>query len=263
LHCAYTDFDLISEAQRFFDHYLKGADTGIERDDPIHYFVVGAPTGQEWRAAKVWPSAAQNPLNLYFAKGALSERKPGSAGQMTFTADYKTACPGNEAVRGPDLQPCHPGAGAISFRGPKLRRDTEMTGHPVVKLWVSLTDAKDARLFVYLEDVAPDGSVKALTEGRQKISLRKTAPAPWKTYDLPWRRGFAEDEQLLKPGEVVQVVIDMLPLSYVVPAGHNLQISVAGADPRERVRPDGSPPTITVYFGRNGISSASLPGSQP
>ncbi|HWA23769.1 MAG TPA: CocE/NonD family hydrolase [Caulobacterales bacterium] len=258
-HCANTDFDLIGEAQRFFDHYLKGVDTGIERDDPIHYFVVGAAKGQEWRAAKTWPSVTQNALSLYLAKGALAARKPGGGGQAAFTANYNTACAVKQTTFVTNLQPCHPQTGAVSFQGPKLQRATELTGHPIVKVWVSSSNTKEARVFAYLEDVAPDGSVKALTEGRQSVALRKLATPPWKYYDLPWRRSYAEDGQPLKTGEAVEVVIDMLPLSYIVPAGHRIQLSVAGADPRERVRPDGEPPALTVYFGGNKPSSLSLP----
>src|SRR5262249_27405771 len=36
---------------RFFDHFLKGIDNGIENDSPVHVFVMGANT---WRAESDW-----------------------------------------------------------------------------------------------------------------------------------------------------------------------------------------------------------------
>jgi putative CocE/NonD family hydrolase len=260
-HCANNDFDLIGEAQRFFDYYLKGIDTGIARDDPVHYFVVGVPEGKGWQSAKSWYPASGNTLKMHFAVDALSMTIPKS-GKASFVTDYGTACRGG-ASAGPAsvvlLQPCHPATGAVSFQGPLLQSAVELTGHPVVKVWVSSANTRDARLFAYLEDVAPDGTVKALTEGRQKVSLRKVVAAPWNYLGLPWHRGYAEDEQFLNKDEPVHVAIDLLPLSYVVPAGHRIQISVAGSDPRERLRDEAQPPALTIHYGGDLDSTASLP----
>lgn len=257
-HCANGDFDLIGEAQRFFDFHLKGIDTGIQRDDPIHYFTVGAPKGKEWRSAKSWRSVPENGETLYLSPGALAPRAGSAAREARFTVAYDDLCADKEA-NPTRAQPCHPRAGALSFSGPNLTRDTELTGFPVASLWVSST-TPDANLFVYLEDVAPDGTVTPLTDGRQKLSLRKRHEPPWAYLGLPWKRAYAEDAQPLKAGEPVEVVIDLLPISYVVRAGHRIQLTVAGADPRERARTVSAPaPVITVHTGKGRQSSLSLP----
>src|SRR5205814_637751 len=113
----------------------------------------------------------------------------------------------------------HPARGSASFTGAVLARSTRIAGHPVISLWVS-ADALDANLFAYLEDVAPDGTVTAITDGRQKATLRKLDEAPWKMLGLPWHRSFREDAQPLRPGEAVELRFDLLPVSYVFGKGH-------------------------------------------
>ncbi len=99
-----------------------------------------------------------------------------------------------------------------------------------------------------------------VSEGRQRASLRKVVPASWETIGAPWRRARAEDHQPLKAGEPVKVSFDLLAVSYVFKAGHQVRVAVAGADPRERVRAEVSPaPTLTVHTGGDTPSSVTLP----
>ena len=207
-----------------------------------------------------WPSVNDNAMKLFVGDTALVAAKPG-AGKAAFVADYGVTCAAEDARVTVLQQPCHPTKGAVSFRGPVVQQPTELTGHPVATVWVSSGNTTDARVFVYLEDVAPDGTVKSLTEGRQQLSLRKTMTAPWAYYDLPWHRSFAEDQQKLQPNVPVEVAIDLLPISYVVPAGHRLQLTVAGADARERIRNEQTPPALTIHYGGNMASMLSVPES--
>ena len=162
------------------------------------------------------------------------------------------------------VQPCHPTKGAASFALAPLRADTELTGHAVVDLWVS-SSAPDANLFAYLEDVAPDGTVKPVTDGRLKGSLRKLDAAPWALpAGVPWHRSYAEDAQPLRADQPVEVKFDLLPLSYLFKAGHRIQVTIAGADYRERDRSTASPPpSLTIHTGAGYASSIMLPAVRP
>jgi putative CocE/NonD family hydrolase len=140
-----------------------------------------------------------------------------------------------------------------------LKADLEVTGHPVLDVWVS-SNQPETNLFAYLEDVAPDGKVVAITDARQQLSTRKEHQPPWRFLGLPWRRAFAEDHEPLKPGEAVRVRVDFLPVSYVFKAGHRIQVTVAGADYRERGRAEApTAPVLTVYGGGERASALSLP----
>lgn len=233
-HCATTGFEdgVAAEALRFFDQHLKGIDTGILADAPVHYFTINASEGTGWRSAAAFPLPGTE--MRYFHLGAASRltTRPGKAAAIEFEVKREGTCPG---ASGAAAQPCHlPGLGASWSMA--VTADTEITGIPQVDLWIA-SDAPDEHLFAYLEDVAPDGKTSVVTEGRLKASIRKTAAAPWQTIGIPWHRAFREDAQPLTADEPARLQFAMLPASYVFRKGHRLQVTVTGWDWRERQAP--------------------------
>ena len=261
LHCRNEGFDLFAEMHRFFDFYLKGIDNGFLSDAPIHYFTVNAPAGKEWRTATSWPVPEAVPNAFHLADKARLANSA-SGGTTTFRVRSEVNCaPGFDPAwqKGPFAQPCPVDQAGVHFVSTALKNDTEVTGHPLADLWVSV-DATDANLFVYLEDLAPDGSVTAITDGRQRASLRKVVTAPWEYMGLPWRRSDREDAQTLVPGTPVRVQMDLFPVSYLFKAGHRIRVSVTGADYRERDRESANPaPTITIHDSKQHPSTILLP----
>ncbi|MCD2322851.1 CocE/NonD family hydrolase [Sphingomonas sp. IC-56] len=233
-HCATTGHEQLvaTEVLRFFDQHLKGIDTGTTRDAPVHYFTINAPEGAGWRSAARFPLPGTQMRAFHLGGENRLAAQPGKAAATSFTVRREGKCPG---AGGAAAQPCHiPGLGASWSMG--VAADTEITGHPTVDLWI-VSDAPDEHVFAYLEDVAPDGKVTVVTEGRLKASIRKVTPAPWDNAGLPWHRGYAEDAQSLTPGEPAPLQFAMLPASYVFRKGHRLQVTVTGWDPRERQAP--------------------------
>ena len=260
-HCRNEGFDLFAEMQRFFDYYLKGTANGFESDPPIHYFTVNAPAGHEWQTSSTWPLAVAAPLSLHLAdKSRLAASVSGAATRFQTRYDVKCVAGFDPALQsGPFAQPCPVEQSATHFLSPVLKQDTQVTGHPIADLSVSV-DATDANVFVYLEDVAPDGSVTSVTDGRQRASLRKVVDVPWNYIGLPWRRSNREDVQPLTPGTAVRVQFDLLPISYIFKAGHRMRVSVAGADYRERDREAANlAPTLTIYNSKEAPSTITLP----
>lgn len=255
LHCQNEGFALVEEAHRFFDRHLKGIDTGIDRDSPIHYFVTGAG---EWRSASQWPLPQARQISYALTPAGITEGMfKGKPLHQSFAVDYTVTCP--EGGSGSTVQPCHlPGQG-LSLAGRVLKAPIEVTGHPLADIWIS-ADTPDANLFLYLEDVAPDGTVRVVTEGRLKASIRKLHPAPWALPGLPWHRAFAEDVEWLRPGEPTRLIFDLMPTSYVFSKGHRIQFTVTGSDHRERARDaKAQPKAITLLSDRVHPSSVSLP----
>lgn len=264
MHCANDDFDLIGEVRRFFDYHLKGIDTGIAADDPIHYFTVNAPAGQEWRSARQWPLPATRDTALFLDAGALTATAPRKPSPTAFTVRYDVDCPPGQA-RPPlnalltGAQLCFPESAGPHFVGPVLKTDTEVTGNPVADLWIAAS-AADQNLFVYLEDIAADGKITKVTEGRLKASLRKLAPAPFANFGLPWHRSFKEDAEPLTPGQPARLTFDLLPASYIFKAGHRIRVTVAGADYREKDRTPAAPaPTLSILSDPDHASRVRLP----
>ena len=256
-HCENGEFPLLEEMQRFFDHHLKGEQNGLADEPPIHYFVRTGFESGEWRAASAWPLPGTVTERLYLADGKLSAR-PKASRAADLKVAFDTECPG-ETV-GARSQPCATHATSVTYAGATLARDREVTGNPVAGIWVS-SNADDANLFAYLEDVGPDGVVTVVTEGRLKASLRREDTAPWVMPEgVPWHRAYAEDQQLLEPGVPVQLTFDLMPTSWVFRAGHRIRVTLTGSDYRERLRE--SPQTeqvVTFHSSKQQPSWISLP----
>jgi putative CocE/NonD family hydrolase len=271
-HCQTSNFNMLAEMQRFFDRHLKGIQTGILTQDPIHYYVVNASTGTEWRSSKTWPIPGTQTTKFYMAGssaggGDLQSLAPTGAGtQTTFTVRYDVDCPGRGRMPGGLLTgapPCPVEHGGPRFVTAPLKSDTEVTGDAIVDLWMS-SSASDGNIFVYLEDVAPNGNATQVTDARLKASLRKVSKPRYENFGLPYHRSHREDAQPLKAGEPVRLVFAFLPTSYVFKAGHSIRISISGADYRERDRTPVTPaPVVTIYNTPANPSWVSLPVINP
>jgi len=257
-HCRNDGFDLRGEALRFFDHFLKGIDSGLMKEPPVRFHVRGAPEAEAWRRSESFPPPGVQPRTLALAvqgdgrEHALGGTARGS--RASLAVQPPRAC-GNE--RTSQATPCPQTGLALGFDTVPLVRDTELVGHPLLRLWVS-ANVPEPNVFAYLESVAPDGRVTVHGEGRLKASLRRTARPPLDHLGLPWHRALEEDHQPLADGQPVELQIALLPVSVRVPAGHRLRLSITGADPRQRDLP---PPgaVLTVHTGADHPSALTLP----
>ena len=134
----------------------------------------------------------------------------------------------------------------LTYTTPPLTTEVEVTGHPVVHLWVS-SSARDGDFFVYLEDVSEASYSKYITEGNLRASHRAISTAPYEYLGLPYHRSYAEDIADL-PDQPVELVFDLLPTSYVFEAGHRIRVTITGADKDTALTPQlDPPPTVTLY----------------
>ena len=256
-HCQSDGFDMNLERLRFFDYWLKGIDNGIMNEPPITYYTVNAPEETAWRTTTQWPLPGEKPTNYYLGSDrSLSTTAPGSTGGTdNYTVNYDVDCP-NPVGMG---QTCVLDEKGITYTSSVLPENLQLTGHPVLHLWVAST-AADGNFFAYIEDVAPNGSVSIVTDGRLKGSLRALGTPPYTYLGLPWHRSFEEDAMPFKPGEPTELIFDCLPLSHVFKSGHRIRLTITGADPREKDRTQFSPPPkITIFFNFTHSSYISLP----
>ena len=146
----------------------------------------------------------------------------------------------------------------LTYTSPPLSSDLEVTGHPVVHLWVS-SSAGDGDFFVYLEDVSEANYSKYITEGNLRASYRAISAAPYEYLGLPYHRSNAEDIADL-PDEPVELVFDLLPTSYVFEAGHRIRITITCADKDNYLTPQlDPPPTVQLYREADHASYIELP----
>ncbi len=269
-HCENPGFTMAQEIHRFFDYHLKGIDTGIASEPKIHYFTMddssadvmsNTPIAGTWHAVNTWPVSNTSLQRWYPGSNRqLATAAPKGAVREEFVVNTAIACP--DAGSGSTVQPCHVKDAGLSFAGEALQRNVEVTGSAQVQLQVS-ADRKDANLFAYLEDVAPDGGIKVITEGRLKASLRALNPSPYQLPVPTWHRAYREDETLLAPGEAVTLQFEMMPTSYVFRKGHRIQLTITGADHRERARDEQlAGERITLQSAGTQLSYLDLPVRQ-
>jgi putative CocE/NonD family hydrolase len=258
-HVQDEGLDFAAEHLRFYDHWLKGIDNGIEKEEPVHYYTMGAPAGEAWRSARRWPLPEERPTPYYFAAdGRLTPEPPGKAGGRDTLAvdDSASVWPAprwSMEEKWPDDLSGNDAKG-LAYTTPPLPAAVEVTGHPLVRLWVS-ADVPDADLFVYLEEVDAKGASHYVTEGALRASNRATADPGYDNLGMPWHRGFAADRAGLPKGEPVELAFDLFPTSQVFAAGSRIRITVTGADRANAVTPERRPPPKLVLHREDGRAS--------
>lgn len=257
-----------AESLRWFDYWLKGVANGVLDEDPVHYWTLDAPPGTEWRSAKAWPVPEARPLELFPGPdGRLDPTRPAPA-TARYRVDYTTSLGSSNrwtattgGAPGPVLDYPDLAANdqrALTFTSAPLPEAVEVTGHPVVRLRLAV-DAPDTDVFAVLEEVGPDGFSNYVTEGRLRASHRRTGPAPYNRFGLPYHPSKAEDVAPLT-GEPVDLEFDLLPTSKLFRAGHRIRLTLMGADNGNFMTPVTlPPPTWTVYLGGPDGSVLTLP----
>jgi putative CocE/NonD family hydrolase len=110
---ALVDTDVI--LLRWFDHWLKGIDNGVNHEPPVRIYVMGGgdahktPEGRifvggHWRDEQEWPLARTVPTPYYLhANGVLSPDKPAEDQPITYQFDPRNPVPtlgGNVSSQG-------------------------------------------------------------------------------------------------------------------------------------------------------------------
>ncbi|MCA9773823.1 MAG: CocE/NonD family hydrolase, partial [Myxococcales bacterium] len=149
----------------------------------------------------------------------------------------------------------------LTYTTAPLAEDTEVTGHPIVRLFVRST-ARDGAFIAYLEDVDPDGAVHYVTEGMLRALHRATDDAASPTGPpIPHRSFLRADAREMEPGETTELRFDLQPTSYRFAHGHAIRLALAGADADHfaRIPESGPPPTVRFFRDRVRASWIELP----
>lgn len=194
------------ESLRWFDYWLKGVDTEIMDEAPIHLFIEG--TG-EWKSARQWPlpETKWTPFFLH-AGGLLSEHEywPNEGSSTFEDSPYSR--------------------GGLRFTTPPLRENTEICGPIVVNLYASTTDT-EVLWFVSLWDSDAEGEETLLTRGWLRGSQRRLDPErskPWQPYHLHTQR------EPLIPNQIYEFNIEVRPYGMLFTCGHRLGLKIKCAD---------------------------------
>jgi hypothetical protein len=270
------DLDFNAEAHRWFDHWLKGIDNGIMNEPPISYYVMGTSKKDAWRTTNQWPLLNQKPTRFYFGEGKTGSvastndgfLRPEPPGQKdaadAYTVDYSTTSGKysrwyavNWSRKYPDMRSND--QKALTYTTSPLERDVEVTGHPIVDLWL-MTDAPDLDAFVYLEEVDASGKSTYITEGNLRSSHRKLSKAPYNNLGLPYHSHYESDLMPIPAREPIKLVFNLLSTSYRFHKGSRLRITVAFADADNFETPVINPaPKLHLLRDMNHPSSIQFP----
>jgi predicted acyl esterase len=202
--------------RRFFDHFLKGRDNGWDKTPPVLLNVRHADGRFERRDEQEWPIARTQWTRFYLdaASSTLAAGMPPAAAK----ASYETMGMG------------------LAFRTPPLAHETEITGPLVAKLFIE-SATTDADLFLVVQVFDPTGQELTfqgaldpnapIAMGWLRASHRRLDPGRSK----PWQPFHPHThEEALTPGKVVEVDVEILPTSIVLPKGWSLALAVRGKD---------------------------------
>jgi uncharacterized protein len=256
-----SEEDQLEQALTFLDTYVRGDAAPAERS--IRYYTV---VEGEWRTTATWPPPGIETLSWYLAAEAqLASAPPSVAGSDRYDVDFTatTGAANRWATQrdGSDVIYADRASEApklLTYTSEPLSEALRVVGHPVIRLYLSTT-REDGALFVYLEDVAPDGSVTYVTEGELRLLHRRTSAAPYVAFG-PQHSFLRADSAPLVPGTTELVELTLLPVSVLIGNGHRLRVSVAGHDADTfRRYPEEGDVELTVEWSPERASSLALP----
>jgi putative CocE/NonD family hydrolase len=219
-------YDYVTFIQRWYDHWLKGIDNGIEKGPKVRAYLMGK---NDWRTYDTWPPPAARPVTYYLdSNGGANTRKgdgrltmtaPARAGMDGFTYDPMNPRPSKGGQAYPTERAGAENQAAIEMRQdvlvyttPPLTQTLEVTGDIKVTLYLS-SDVKDTDLMVKLVDVYPDNHAYNLDEGVQRVR---------------WRDGY-DKPVFMERGKVYKVAVPPLVTSNAFLPGHRIRIEVSSS----------------------------------
>ena len=251
----------------FVERHLQGRPrTAHSPERLLTYFTMGE---ERWKTTTTWPPHGTEDRSWYFATGGtlVTTQPANREGADRYTVDFEattgttnrwaTNNTGDDVRYPSRLMADHR---LLTYTSLPLPDDIEMTGQPRVALNVASTHS-DGAFFVYLEEVAPEGTVRYLTEGELRAIHRKVSneDPPYRVVG-PYHTFKRKDALPLVPRQITEISFELMPVSVLVRAGHRLRVAVAGADADTFRRiPDEGVPTVTVYHSAAHPSRIVLP----
>jgi putative CocE/NonD family hydrolase len=250
--------DFLNECKRWWDRWLKGIETGVEKDPDIRLYVMDyakpVPHFLErkgrWLGFKDWPSRKIKNKAMYLSSASLIERKPRARPARLSICSPQTVgmkgqewCPygqGRVAAEGATDQREDDG-GSLCFDTAPLKAPLHLVGNSFARLRIA-ADKPQALVAVRLTDVAPDGTSALITFGILNLAHRDSHEFPG----------------ALKPGKFYNVSVPFKSIAQTVPKGHRLRLAVSSTYwPMAWPSPEGV--TLTIDVARSKADLAVLP----
>jgi putative CocE/NonD family hydrolase len=216
-----------SVSVRWFDHWLKGENNGVENDPAVRVFVMGA---NRWRSAADWPIPGTRFTEFYLHStgdarlsrggGTLSTEPPGAEPVDQYSYDPADPTPGFRkgdtleiGLGVVDLGEIERREDVVVYSTKVLEEPVEVTGPLSAVLYLS-TSAPATDFIVRLIDVQPDGTPH---------NVFLTYANPFRTQWVKAAETGPEDARILK------AEISLPPTSNLFRVGHRIRVEIASA----------------------------------
>jgi len=216
--------DFLGEALRWWDHWLKGKDTGIMREPMMQVWVQDSvrPSAMleerpgRWAAFPSWPHPAVVAEDWHLGAGGLT-RAPQTDAMRIIDSPLATGltfgewCPYSSHGELPADQRPDDGRSVV-FETAPLEEPLEIAGAPFIDLSISVDD-ETALLSARLQDVHPDGASLNVSYGLLNVAQRHGSDDP-----RPFPVGGRETVRL-----------KLNDIAHRFPPGHRIRIALSSS----------------------------------
>ena len=207
----------VAKQQAFFDHFLKGADSGVTRWPAVTLETRESNQSITSRSESAWPLPSVVPTRLFLNCGmmSLTQDAPRELAKFAYASDQD-----GRAVF--ELQ---------------FSEDTEITGSAALHIWMSADEHTEMDVFVGLRKIDTAGrevgfrffstfSDGPVALGWLRASHRALSPASTPLQPIHDH----QSKTPVRPGEAMALDIEIWPSSTLFRAGERLQLVVGGSD---------------------------------
>jgi putative CocE/NonD family hydrolase len=216
-------FDSEGLIVRWFQHWM-GPHPADWPGAPVRLFVMGE---NRWRDEQEWPLRRARPTDFFLhattganglgGDGSLERTTPGRVQPDTFTYDPAKPVPtglfGAYSRMPVDRREIQQRQDVLVYTSAPLTEPLEVTGPVRAVLWIA-SSATDTDFTAAISDVHPDGTARALTDGILRARYRASRTTP----------------QLLTPGQLYEITIDVGATSNVFLPGHRVRLEVSSSN---------------------------------
>ncbi|EFH89848.1 CocE/NonD family hydrolase [Ktedonobacter racemifer] len=221
--------DLVGVQLRWYDHWLKGEDNGVEQEKPVKIFVMGL---DQWREEEDWPLPdtqfrpyylhSSGHANTAAGDGKLSTEAPAEEAEDVYLYDPRRPVPtvggaillSHGLDQGPrDQRSVEAREDVLCYSTPVLEEPVEVTGPIELVLSIS-SSARDTDFTGKLVDVYPNGRAEILTDGVLRARYRESFSEP----------------RLLEPGQIYELRLNLWATSNLFKAGHRIRLEVSSSN---------------------------------
>jgi len=196
---------------RWYDHWLKGINTGIMDEPPMKLWVTGS---NKWREEYEWPLPTTQWTRFYLTsweglslEPEMHHDEPDCYLQQPLFVSFKRD--------------------SVKYLTPPLSEDLTLIGPLALHMYAAI-DQDDTNWWVVVSDVGQQGgNAQPLAQGWFKASHRRLDEK--KSRPGEPHHPHKEPEPVV-PGEINEYAIGLSPMAHVFKAGHRVQLEILSMD---------------------------------